>query len=368
MNRPLVYWGVAALAAAVVIGVVVFFQLPSPNTPPSQAQAPAAEPSTSPSPAPANGAAPTSTTSASTTSTGAAPSPGTIGTGAPQTAALTPGVAIAPMAPEFDIVRVDDNGNVVIAGRATPDCTITVRDGDAIVGAATVDRRGDWVVVPDEALKPGDRELNLIANCGDSDPVESDRVVVLAVPQPAQGVGALAVAVARDGSAPTQVLQTPAGGQPGPGGTGADVAVAAVDYNDAGAVALSGTAPPGSTVQIYVDNELIGRTKADAQGRWSLIPDRRVDPGSYTLRVDQVTPQGQVVARSQIPFVRGEPLTDLPEGRVVIIQPGDYLWQIARERYGAGPQYTLIYEANRAQIRDPDLIYPGQIFMVPTVN
>ena len=52
-------------------------------------------------------------------------------------------------------------------------------------------------------------------------------------------------------------------------------------------------------------------------------------------------------------------------GRSVIIQPGDYLWRIARERYGSGIQYTLIYEANKDQIRDPDLIYPGQIFEVP---
>ncbi|MCZ6587919.1 MAG: Ig-like domain-containing protein [Alphaproteobacteria bacterium] len=335
MNRPLVYWGVAALAVAVIIGVVVFFQLPSPDTLPMQAQPPVAEPK--------GGEAPT-----------------------PQTAKTAGDPALQPTVPEFDIVRVDDNGNVVIAGRATPDCTIVVRDGDAIVGTATVDRRGDWVVVPDEPLTPGDRQLSLIAECGDAEPVESDRVVVLAVPE--QGGGALAVAVAREGSAPAQVLQTPTSAQSTADGSPLEVAVASVDYDDAGNVALSGTAVPGGTVQVYVDNELIGRADADQQGRWTLTPDRKVDPGSYTLRVDQVTPDGKVVARSQIPFVRGEPLTDLPPGRVVIIQPGDYLWRIARERYGVGTQYTLIYEANRTQIRDPDLIFPGQIFMMPTVN
>ena len=331
MNRPLVYWGVAALAVAVVIGVVVFFQLPSPDTPPTQAQPSVVDP----------------------------PQP-------PQSAELEADPAAPPSAPEFDIVRVDKNGNVVIAGRAIPDCTIIVRDGDTVVGTATVDRRGDWVVLPDEPLRPGDRELNLFAECSDAPPVESDRVVVLAVPE--KGGGTLAVAVARDGSSPTKVLQTPAGGPPLADGSVPEVAVAAVDYDDAGEVALSGTAPPESTVQVYVDNELIGRSTADKQGRWTLKPDRKVDPGTYTLRVDQVKPDGTVVARSQIPFVRGEPLTNLPPGRVVIIQPGDYLWRIARERYGAGPQYTLIYEANRSQIRDPDLIFPGQIFMVPTVN
>jgi nucleoid-associated protein YgaU len=50
---------------------------------------------------------------------------------------------------------------------------------------------------------------------------------------------------------------------------------------------------------------------------------------------------------------------------MVVIQPGDNLWTIARRTYGAGWEYTLIYRANRDQIADPDLIYPGQVFVVP---
>src|SRR4029079_15480035 len=52
------------------------------------------------------------------------------------------------------------------------------------------------------------------------------------------------------------------------------------------------------------------------------------------------------------------------KGRV-IIQPGNNLWRLSRVIYGHGIQYTVIYEANRSQIRDADLIYPGQIFTVP---
>ncbi len=335
MNRPLVYWGVAALVVVAVIGVVVFFQLPSPDTPPIQTQPPVVE-----------------------LKTGEAPPP--------KTAETQGDPALQPMAPEFDIVRVDKDGNVVIAGRATPDCVIIVRDGDAVVGSTTVDRRGDWVLIPDEALIPGDRQLSLFAECGDAEPVESDRVVVLLVPE--HGTDVLAVAVAREGLAPAQVLQTPGDGGPANDGPPPEVAVAAVDYDDAGEVALSGTSPPSATVQVYVDNDPIGRATADEQGRWTLTPDHKVEPGSYTLRVDQVSSGGKVVARAEIPFVRGESLTDLPPGRVVIIKPGDYLWRIARERYGSGFQYTLIYDANRKQISNPDLIFPGQIFLVPKVN
>ena len=44
---------------------------------------------------------------------------------------------------------------------------------------------------------------------------------------------------------------------------------------------------------------------------------------------------------------------------------GDSLWRISRKVFGHGVRYTLIYEANADQIRDPSLIYPGQIFVLP---
>lgn len=50
---------------------------------------------------------------------------------------------------------------------------------------------------------------------------------------------------------------------------------------------------------------------------------------------------------------------------IVTVQPGFTLWRIARENYGEGFLYVKVYEANKDQIRDPDLIYPGQLFKVP---
>jgi nucleoid-associated protein YgaU len=49
----------------------------------------------------------------------------------------------------------------------------------------------------------------------------------------------------------------------------------------------------------------------------------------------------------------------------VIIRRGDTLWQISRRVYGQGVRYTTIYLANETQIRNPDMIEPGQIFTVP---
>ncbi|MFZ5671587.1 MAG: LysM peptidoglycan-binding domain-containing protein, partial [Pseudomonadota bacterium] len=59
---------------------------------------------------------------------------------------------------------------------------------------------------------------------------------------------------------------------------------------------------------------------------------------------------------------------DKPRSGKVVIQPGNNLWKLSRVIYGRGINFTVIYDANKEQIRDPDLIYPGQIFAIPNAN
>jgi nucleoid-associated protein YgaU len=62
--------------------------------------------------------------------------------------------------------------------------------------------------------------------------------------------------------------------------------------------------------------------------------------------------------------VNRQPALANADGRV-IIRKGDTLWEISRRTYGEGQRYTVIYLANGDQIRDPDLIYPAQVFRLP---
>ena len=77
--------------------------------------------------------------------------------------------------------------------------------------------------------------------------------------------------------------------------------------DDKGKVVFSGKAEPGGTVQIYVDNELAGQVETDNEGRWTMRPERSVEPGTHQIRVDQVAETGKVLARVQLPFVRAGP-------------------------------------------------------------
>ncbi len=185
-----------------------------------------------------------------------------------------------------------------------------------------------------------------------------------APPSPAPAQPVIAIATPRDGG-PSKVLQAPPRAP-----ESSSIAVEVVDYDDGGELMLSGRARPGAGVVVYLDNDAIGRTAADKEGRWEMQPERPVDPGQYRLRADELSAQGRVVARVELPFARSR-IERAPGqegvGRVVV-QPGNSLWRIARHHYGAGTRYTVLYQANKDQIRDPDLIYPGQIFALPPVN
>ena len=61
----------------------------------------------------------------------------------------------------------------------------------------------------------------------------------------------------------------------------------------------------------------------------------------------------------------GEGVKEVVAGTSVIIRKGDSLWRVARRNYGQGIRYTTIFEANRDQIKNPRLIYPGQVLKVP---
>lgn len=276
--------------------------------------------------------------------------------------------------PSFDVVRIDREGNAVMAGRAGPGTEVVITDGDRELGRVTADSRGEWVFLPDQPLPPGTRELALRSvgpEGGDGLPGEGS--VVLMVPEPGAGADRPPLAVQTTPGEPSRVLQAPAPvlaeeTAPADGGEGAawPTVIDVVDYDADGNLSFGGRAAPGTVVLGYLDNVFVGRATADDQGRWSITVENPVAAGRHTIRADALAPDGDVMARAEIPFVRPESL-DVPEGdRTVVVQPGNSLWRIARRTLGSGADFTLIYEANRAQIRDPDLIYPGQIIILPT--
>ncbi len=193
------------------------------------------------------------------------------------------------------------------------------------------------------------------------------------MPGPAPAPQATPVAVLRAGADGVELIQSATAPEPE---VMDQIALDTISYTEAGDVLLSGRAGVLSVVRIYLDNEVVADLAAGEDGRWKgQIKD--VEPGVYILRLDEVNAAGEVLSRLETPFKRESPealrqpapeqsaANGAPAIRAVTVQKGDTLWAISRDRYGEGLLYVRVFEANRDRIRDPDLIYPGQVFNIP---
>ena len=279
--------------------------------------------------------------------------------------APTPTAAV--MAPTFDVARVDPDGRAVIAGRAAPGAKIVLLDGGKEIAHAEADARGEWVVlVQDPPLSPGQHEIRVVQHVEGRAPVTSDQVVMAVVPKPsspAQGDQTL-VMIAPPSGAATLVQPPTAAGVP----KSNDLQLSTVDYDEHGHMTVTGQAAPGATVRVYIDDKALAEGAAGADGHWRLNPSETIEVGKHKLRLDRLGAGGKPTARLEIAFERLPSLSVSGDSRQLRIVRGDNLWNIARAHYGEGWRYTLIFDANKNQIRDPDLIYPGQIFSLPKVN
>jgi nucleoid-associated protein YgaU len=331
-----------------------------------------------------------------------------------------PDVPVVPLGPQFDTFRVEPDGGMVIAGRAEPGQEIAIMLGGAELDRVTADGAGNFVALPMAGASDAPRSLILVADPDATavrsetsyivSPIAAPAVVVaqLAAPElPSQAsvpltpataplethndtalaaptapeVTAQPLAAPEPPVAPT-VLQADAQGvrvvQSGPELPAPNVGLDAITYDPEGDVQLSGRATGDGSVQIYLDNEPVTTSRVTQGGDWRIeLP--AVETGVYTLRVDEVDNAGAVVSRLETPFKREEPAdvaavlaeetgADGFEVAVRIVQPGATLWAIAEENLGNGVYYVQVYEANSDLIRDPNLIYPGQIFRMPEVN
>ncbi|MEM1298364.1 MAG: LysM peptidoglycan-binding domain-containing protein [Pseudomonadota bacterium] len=150
-----------------------------------------------------------------------------------------------------------------------------------------------------------------------------------------------------------------------PQGTATSVTLDAINYSELGAVELNGRGAPGNSVRIYGNGDRLGDTGIEDNGRWAWALARERALGIRLFRFDELDTSGLVASRIETPFTYEALSPKVVRQREVVIQRGDYLWSIAEQYYGEGIRYSLIYGANTELIRDPDLIYPGQVFSVP---
>jgi nucleoid-associated protein YgaU len=302
--------------------------------------------------------------------------------------------------PAFDIARIEPTGEAVIAGRAAPGVTVELLRNGELHDQAVADHSGEFAMVPPQ-LPPGTYDLTLRSRQPDGKLATSKQSVAVAL-EPSPKVAPVVALMTPD--KPTVVLSQPAM----PKSMTGEVVVETVETEPGGKLHVSGHARPGAAARLYLNDSFVSSVIAGADGRFAVTINEGVVPGSYRVRLDEVeSNSGTVHARAEVPFTVPDALVTasvptqatasrrpetatvqqpllaaaastvppdegspsavvVPRIATTTVSRGDSLWRLSRVTYGAGTRYAVIYRANREQIRNPDRIYPGQIFVLPT--
>lgn len=279
--------------------------------------------------------------------------------------AITPGVqadtplAAVALAPEFDLLRAEPDGSVLVAGKGTPNADIELVTGDTVLGKTKAQTNGDFAIVVSDPLKAGDYSLVLRTTNPDGTAATSVQTAIVSIPQDLKGevlamveepgkasriitapeaVKPAEVAVAdpakeaapaaeiapevevAKAAAPAAELvepvveETVAAATPdAPAAVAespkavtiplANVAVEAVEI-EGNKIFVAGSAPAGSTIRIYATEMLLGETKATENDRFLLEASRELAVGDYFIHADTIGPDGKLISRVTVPFTR----------------------------------------------------------------
>jgi nucleoid-associated protein YgaU len=183
------------------------------------------------------------------------------------------------------------------------------------------------------------------------------------------------------------------------------VVVETVEIEPGGKFHVSGQARPGASLRLYLNDSFVTSVTAGTDGRFAVTINEGMAPGNYRVRLDETSSSGSVRARAEVPFNAPDTTASIPAQATASKRPesavaqgpqlaaagaaalpdnaaptsavvvpkittttvsrGDSLWRLSQLSYGAGTRYAVIYKANRGQIRNPNLIYPGQVFVLP---
>ena len=85
----------------------------------------------------------------------------------------------------------------------------------------------------------------------------------------------------------------------------------------------------------------------------------------YATKTVTVTKPAAAAGKPTIKEEKKRETSSKPKTKSYTVKKGDCLWNIAKKYYGNGAQYTKIYNANKGKIKNPNLIYPGQVLTIP---
>ena len=253
--------------------------------------------------------------------------------------------------PTFDIVRIKQDGHIVVAGRWLPNKSISILLNDKIVTTEQTNENGEFVYAPTNGLAAGNYTMSLV---GVKPHKKSIDKVFLYISD-SDYRNSVSLLMTPDGS---RILQSPSILKDG------DLIVSKIDYLDTGRLVVTGDALPRLRVSLSLNDKYLGFSRVSDYKHFGLGADvGELKAGNeYNLTVRLHDGDGQTVATVNHSFVMPEMTGD--DNTFYTVRRGDCLWVIARNFLRRGLLFSIIAERNN--IENPDLIFPEQLLQIPT--
>ena len=277
--------------------------------------------------------------------------------------------------PEIDIIKVSPDGSFVIAGKGQPNSNINILNKGDLIDSSIVDSDGNWVVVSKENLKTGDNLISIdqINNNGlvlrhkqlfitKIDEHKKDQPLVISVPNKNDEI----INIIQQPTEKQKIykVENDLGIQKKIKSNKKIFNVETIFFNENGLVSIKGKVNFGKKIELYINKKIMETIKIE-NSKWQYNSDKIIDYGLHDLLVVLKSDKDKILDKITLPFMRVEmPYNDVPEN-FILIKPGDMLWTIAYRLYGDPFKYIQIFEENKDQITNPDLIFPGQLFSIP---
>ena len=280
---------------------------------------------------------------------------------------------------KVDILRVDESGITIIAGSADPSTTVEAKINNQTIGKSEVNKDGEFVITGEVSSSDQPQELKIITieekeektkKIVSKEPLENEEDWVyetksfIILPGLIKNNNENEMQKERlDDVQIFEVQQTDILLKEEFKSVNVEkLTLDRIKYSENGTAILYGRARTDMNVMVYLNNEFKMKTIPGKDGSWD-VDLGIISPGIYKLRIDETTINGDVKFRIETPFKQEtKELLDKMFTKAITVQPGNSLWRIARRIYGKGIMYLDIYNKNSHLIKDPDLIYPGQIF------
>ena len=277
--------------------------------------------------------------------------------------------------PEIDIIKVSPDGSFVIAGKGQPNSNINILNKGDLIDSSIVDSDGNWVVISKENLKTGDNLISIdqINNNGlvikhkqlfitKIDKLKKDQPLVISVPNKnGENINIIQRPLEKQKIYKVEndlVIQKKIKSNK------KIFNVKTIFFNENGFVFIQGEVNFGKRIELYINKKIMETMKIE-NSKWQYNSDTIFDYGLHDLLVVLKSDKDEILDKISFPFMRVEmPYNDVPEN-FILIKPGDMLWTIAYRLYGDPFKYIQIFEENKDQITNPDLIFPGQLFSIP---